>query len=548
MRENRACRFFPFIKPLGLGLTAWMLVFSQSITVAAAPTTEERLESQRAMTIQSNQITNWPTGPVVSAEAAILMEAETGAILYAKNIHQKEYPASTTKILTCTIAAERCQLDEWVTFSHDAIYDTPYDSSHIAMDVGEKLTMEDCLNAILIRSANEVSFAVGEHIAGTGEWEDFAAIMNERAKELGAINSNFVNPNGLPDENHYTTAYDLAMIGRAFFGNELLCKISTTKQLNIQPTEYQRDPKLENNSNLLLPGRTYAYEYLVGSKTGYTNAARNCLVTCAEKDGMKLICVVFKDESPYHYEDTIALFNYGFSNFDKVKVSELETKYNINNSLFYTENAIFGSSKPLLSLDTQDCIILPKTVDFEDVQSSITYEGDNKIQVATITYTYQDVVIGSASVDYVRDAGASYDFESVDGSQDTAQPTNPTDSSQAGAESGSLANTHSDAQTNKEKDSQKSEEKRSSFIYVNWTFILIGAIVIAIILVVVLLVRAYLNSFHFSAPHRSGKNSSNWAAHSQRERDIRARRKAEIKRAKARQKRKFGSNKFRDYD
>ena len=309
------------------GISAAFLFFSQSLASLAAPSTEERIAAQRALTIQSNQVENWPTGPVVTAESAILMEAETGAILYAKNIHQQQYPASTTKILTTLIASEQCSLDEIVTFSHDAVYGIPRGSNHIAMNEGDTLTMEQCLNAILIRSANEVSYAVAEHIGET--WEGFAQIMNERAKELGCVDSNFVNPNGLPDENHYTSAYDLAMIGRAFFANELLCKITTTPALRLmkESGEY-----VDHNQMALLPGKKYAYDYLVGCKTGYTDAARSTLVSCAEKNGMKLICVVLKDESPAHYEDTIALFDYGFSNFDKVNVSQSETKYNIDNT------------------------------------------------------------------------------------------------------------------------------------------------------------------------------------------------------------------------
>lgn len=142
------------------GISAAFLFFSQSLASLAAPSTEERIAAQRALTIQSNQVENWPTGPVVTAESAILMEAETGAILYAKNIHQQQYPASTTKILTTLIASEQCSLDEIVTFSHDAVYGIPRGSNHIAMNEGDTLTMEQCLNAILIRSANEVSYAV----------------------------------------------------------------------------------------------------------------------------------------------------------------------------------------------------------------------------------------------------------------------------------------------------------------------------------------------------------------------------------------------------
>ena len=194
--------------------------------VHALPTLTES-EDRLAIPIETNETENWPDGPEVQAQSAILMDAESGAILYEKNIHEQLYPASTTKILTCLIATEQCELNETVVFSHDAVFDTPRNSSHIAIDEGEELTVEQCLNAILIASANEVAFGLAEHIVDS-DWEDFSEIMNARAKELGCVDSNFVNPNGLPDENHYTSAYDLAMIGRAFFSNELLCKISST--------------------------------------------------------------------------------------------------------------------------------------------------------------------------------------------------------------------------------------------------------------------------------------------------------------------------------
>ena len=378
----------------------------------SAETVEERIQAQQNMTVESNEIPGWPTGPVVTAGSAILIEAETGAILYAKNIHARQYPASTTKILTTLIASEQCDLNEWVTFSRDAIYDTPSDSNHIAMDVGQQLTMEDCLNAILIRSANEVSFAVAEHITGTS-WQDFAAIMNQRAAELGCVDSHFVNPNGLPDENHYTSAYDLAMIGKAFFANELLCRISMTSRLHILPNDHMPYEKLENSKIELLPGRSYGYEDLVGVKTGYTNAARFSVVSCAERDGMKLICVVLRDESPAHYEDTIALFNYGFGNFTKVNVSQVETKYDIGNTgLFYGENDIFGSSRPLLSLNREDCIVLPRTVEFADVTSAISYDTEDEGQAAVIHYSYQGVDLGSASVDLAAVQEQGHGFNS----------------------------------------------------------------------------------------------------------------------------------------
>lgn len=448
-------------------ICAVSLFLSQGISVRADNLTiDDRIALHRAMTVQSNEVPNWPTGPVVSAESAILMEVDTGTILYSKNIHQKQYPASTTKLLTTLIATEQCSLDEIVTFSHDAVFDTPRDSNHIAMDVGQELTMEQCLNAILIRSANEVSFAVAEHISNTTDWSVFADMMNQRAEELGCLNSNFVNPNGLPDEDHYTTAYDLAMIGRAFFANEMLCKITLTRRLEIPASDTIPVTKLENNNMQLIPGGSYAYENLVGCKTGYTSAARYCLVSCAEKDGMRLICVVLRDESPMQYEDTISLFNYGFSNFDKVNVSQTETKYNMDDSsMFYGGNDIFGNSRPLLTLNKDDYIILPRTASFDDTDSTVTYETNNTDQAAIITYTYHGVDIGTVRVDFVKDDNDIYVFDTpVSDSKDTAE----------------------------EKDSGK------SVIFINIVRVLTVLAGIAAAFFILCLIRAVLKNYQFS--------------------------------------------------
>ena len=293
-----------------MGISVICLFASDGLTVSATTIKEENIAYNQSLAVQSNAVANWPTGPVISAESAILMDADTGAILYAKNIHQKEYPASTTKILTTLIASERCSMDEIVDFSYDAVHDIDPGSNHIAIEPGEQLTMEECLNAILIRSANEVSFAVAEHISGT-TWQDFGDIMNERAKELGCVDSHFVNPNGLPNEDHYTSAYDLAMIGRAFFANEVLCKMTMTHMLHILPSERQPDDIMEVNKMELIPGGKYAYPYLVGCKTGYTDVARSTLVSCAERDGQRLIAVTLQDGNDW--ADHSALFDYGFS-------------------------------------------------------------------------------------------------------------------------------------------------------------------------------------------------------------------------------------------
>ena len=506
--------FFLIIKRSLLCSLAAGLFFAQSLPAFAEDEIEARLAAQRAMEVQSNTVENWPTGPTVSAESAILIEAGTGAVLYAKNIHEKEYPASTTKILTTLIAAEECSLDEIVTFSHNAVFSIDRSSNHIAIDEGEELTMEQCLNAILIRSANEVSNAVAEHISGTTE--AFAQKMNERARELGCVDSNFVNPNGLPDENHYTSAYDLAQIGRAFFDNEMLCNISTTTMLRIPPSDKQPDNIVESSSNEMLQGGEYAYEDLVGAKTGFTSVARSCLVSCAERNGLKLICVVLKDESPLQYEDTISLFEYGFSNFEKVNISQTETKYSIDDAgFFYSENDIFGSSQPLLTLNQDDYIVLPKTADFEDTVSSISYETQEENQAAVITYTYHDVFIGSASLDFAAVQEDTYSFE---------------------------GNTQS---------AEGEDSQQTSFVFINIIKVILGIAGLAALIFLLLFLRSFFKNYHFS--HRNTRFAWRRSKKKHRRRpqnvnkSLQKRRQAQIRDAKRRSKKRHPI-KFRDYD
>ena len=163
------------------------------------------------------------SAPDVIAESAILMDARSGAILYEKNIHTQRYPASITKLLTCLVAKKNSELSDVVTFSKEAVFGIERRSSNIGIDVGETLTMEECLYAILLESANEVASAVAEHVGGS--IEGFAQMMNEEATSLGCTDSNFVNANGLPDDNHYTSAYDMALIAKEFFSDAPALKI-----------------------------------------------------------------------------------------------------------------------------------------------------------------------------------------------------------------------------------------------------------------------------------------------------------------------------------
>ena len=565
MRFLKHFSYRAFFTKAVMGISAICLFASQGLSATAATIKEENIAYNQSLAVQSNAVANWPTGPVISAESAILMDADTGAILYAKNIHQKEYPASTTKILTTLIASERCSMDEIVDFSYDAVHDIDPGSNHIAIEPGEQLTMEECLNAILIRSANEVSFAVAEHISGT-TWQDFGDIMNERAKELGCVDSHFVNPNGLPNEDHYTSAYDLAMIGRAFFANEALCKMTMTHMLHILPSERQPDDIMEVNKMELIPGGKYAYPYLVGCKTGYTDVARSTLVSCAEKDGMKLICVVMKDENPNYYEDTIALFDYGFSNFQRANISQTETKYNIDNAgAFYSGNDIFGNSKPILQLNQNDSITLPNTITFWDAVSTISYDNTEPGQAAVITYTYNDVVLGTASIDFTAsEKGSSVFGDETTGTTDGAEATAATqepDSTGAtqpteGAADDEPAGEGGGIPTATQPTASGEEDTASggpAVIFINVIKVFFWILGIAAAIFLVLLIRAFIKNYHFA--HRSTRLTWRFGRRRKRSRsryrsvdqDLQSRRREAIRQAKKRRKPKK-PNRFRDLD
>lgn len=411
-------------------LSAFLLIcifINTGMDLYAAPETETdyaaQAEERKLLPVQSNQTENWPEGPEIGAQSAILLEANTGVILYAKNIYEKTYPASTTKLMTCLLAAENSQKNETVTFSHDAVFSIERGSSNIGIDAGEAMTMEECLYGILSASANEVANAVAEHVAGT--MDAFAEMMNERASQLGCKNSHFVNAHGLHDENHYTCAYDLAIIAKAFFQNELLSKIGNTPYHRFEPTDTQPDDFIVRNKHRLISGEI-PYEGIKGGKTGFTSQARQTLVTCAEQNGMKLICVIMKEESPEQFYDTVKLFDYGFTNFAAVKIAEYETNYSIQNSNFFnTSSDVFGNSQPILALNPDSYLIMPKVALFKELDSTISYDTENENEVAVIDYFYHNVYLGTATVNLAKELPASYDFAQIGKTVRTPETAEP---------------------------------------------------------------------------------------------------------------------------
>lgn len=339
----------------------------------------------------------WPTGPDVASESAIIMEASTGAILYQKKINQKRYPASITKILTTLLAIENSSLDDTVTFSKEAVFGIERNSSHIARDVGEELTMEQCLYAIMLESANEVSAAVAEHVSGS--IEGFSKLMNEKAKELGCKNTHFNNPHGLPDENHYTTAYDMALIAKAAINNDTFKLIAGSKRYTLPPTNKNNETFYMNHHHKMLQN-ALNYEGCEGGKTGYTSVAGATLVTFAKRGDLELICVVMKASGSEHYEDTAALFDYAFKNFELYNIADNDTNFSkeYEDTTSTGNNDIFGDIGSFISVSDSDCIVLPKDSDFSDAIPSLNYNKENSDVLATLTYEYDNHYVGSTTV------------------------------------------------------------------------------------------------------------------------------------------------------
>lgn len=274
-------------------------------------------------------------GMKIYSESAILIEAKTGKILYEKNIHDRKYPASTTKILTAILALEKCDLDEKATVSKNAINSLEDGYAKADIQIGETFTIAELLDVMMVQSANEAAVVIAEHISGSVS--EFAKLMNQKAKEIGCTDSNFVNPNGMHNENHYSSAYDLALIAKYCMKNETFRKLANKMECSLPRTEYWQDEQIEehgernfkNTNKLLIEGNRYYYPYAIGIKTGFTTPAKNCLISASNKDGFETIAVVLHAETTEdglsaRYLDTINLFEYGYSNY---KLEDIQKEY-----------------------------------------------------------------------------------------------------------------------------------------------------------------------------------------------------------------------------
>ena len=270
--------------------------------------------------VDTNKIQGWPQAADIASDTGILMDADTGTVLFDKGGDQQRYPASITKIMTLLVAVENSSMDEQVTFTETGVRNVAADSSNINSKVGEVMTMQDCLHALMIISANDAAAQIAEHVGGTEQ--NFIDMMNQRAAEIGCTNTHFTNSSGLPDENHYSSAKDMALIFREGLKNKDFRSVIGDADYTIQPTNMTSDKRVMHTHHpMFAPESDIYYPGCIGGKTGFTNLAAHTLVTAVEQNGTTYIAVVMHGvELSTCCLDSKALFDYGFGNFTKTAV------------------------------------------------------------------------------------------------------------------------------------------------------------------------------------------------------------------------------------
>ena len=293
---------------LALGLSASLFFQVPAFAEEASDTT-----SDTAQAIATNSISGWPQASDISSEAAVVMEDSTNTILYSKNADEVLYPGSTVKIMTCLLALENCQLTDEVTMTATGVSGVTDGGASIASQVDEVFTIEQCLYAIMVASANDIALQIAEHTGGSVE--AFVQMMNDRATALGCTNTVFTNPTGLPDENQHTTAHDMALIMQAAIQSDAFRTIAAATSYTIPATNKAAARNLTSKFTMTDTGNSGFYEGCIGGKEGYTEASGSTLVCAAQRNGMTLISVVLKGASGQTAPDAASILNYGFDQF-----------------------------------------------------------------------------------------------------------------------------------------------------------------------------------------------------------------------------------------
>lgn len=368
---------------------AFTVIFYGNFSIALADGDTEDTVSSNSILAETVDITN--------AKGALLLEADTNKILYSRNANAKLPMASTTKIMTAILAIENLDLDSVVTVDDRA---SGIQGSSMYLGKGEKISVRNLIYGLMLTSGNDAAVELSILVAGSPE--KFAELMNKKAVEIGALNTNFVNPNGLPVANHYTTAYDLAIIASYAMKNETFRKVVSTEYMKI-PWEGKAWDRVLKNKNKIL----WQYEGGNGIKTGYTDAAGRCLVSSAKRDGMQLICVVLN--CPDMFGDSMKILDYGFNNYERLKVystgQELgEVKVNEGTSNLFKATA------------SCDIIVTIKKSDEDKIKTSVSLPSEivapikNGQKIGTVKITLNDKTIAEEDVLYTGEKISKTDY------------------------------------------------------------------------------------------------------------------------------------------
>lgn len=298
----------------------------------------------------------------ILAEAAILINPSTDKVLYSKNETEILYPASTTKILSAILVIENCNLDDIVTIPYEAISIIPSGYTVADLQVGEKLTVKQVLELAMVPSANDAANSLAFHVSGS--IEAFADLMNKKVADLGLTNTHFTNPSGIHNDNHYSTAYDLAMIMKYCMRNPTFKSLAGMKYCTIPPTNKYEQRVFTTTNELLIKNNSsnYFYEFAIAGKTGYTTKAKNCLISVSNKDNFELICVVlssgmYPNNLSGRFVDSKILFEYGYNNYTLRKLrdrSAIATQVEIRNATKETKDLNLLISNDITAVISHD--------------------------------------------------------------------------------------------------------------------------------------------------------------------------------------------------
>lgn len=296
---------------------------SLSLMAVSPVSAAEETAAAASSGITTNSIAGWPQGPEITSTAAVIMEDSTNTVLYAKNADQQLYPGGTVKVMTTLLALENTQLTDQVTMTDTGVSGVTDGGANISAQLDEVFTIEQCLYAMMLSSANDIALQVAEHIGGSVE--GFVQMMNDRAAQLGCTGTVFTNPTGLPDENQHTTAHDMALIMKAAIDNDTFRTIAGTTSYTISATNVSGGERvLTNNFSMLNSANAAYYPNCIGGREGYTEASGSTLVCGAEKNGTTLIAVVLQGASGTTAAEAGSLLNYGFDNFQMLSLGDTD--------------------------------------------------------------------------------------------------------------------------------------------------------------------------------------------------------------------------------